>query len=84
VVLPQAFRVILPPTGNQFLNLTKNTSLAIAVGYSDMVQVGTTMFNQTGKTLPVVAIWMLFYLSCSLTLSVIVNWFNVRTQLVER
>ncbi|MEO2157168.1 MAG: ABC transporter permease subunit, partial [Acidimicrobiales bacterium] len=84
VVLPQAFRVILPPTGNQFLNLTKNTSLAIAVGYSDMVQVGTTVFNQTGKTLPVVAIWMLFYLSCSLTLSVIVNWFNVRTQLVER
>ena len=57
---------------------------SIAVGYSDMVQVGTTMFNQTGKTLPVVAIWMLFYLSCSLTLSVIVNWFNVRTQLVER
>ena len=49
-----------------------------------MVQVGTTMFNQTGKTLPVVAIWMLFYLSWSLTLSVIVNWFNVRTQLVER
>lgn len=84
VVLPQAFRVILPPTGNQYLNLTKNTSLAIAVGMSDMVQVGTTVFNQTGMTLPVVAIWMLFYLSCSLTISVIVNWFNVRMQLVER
>ena len=84
IILPQAFRVILPPTGNQYLNLTKNTSLAIAVGYSDIVQVGTTVFNQTGKTLPVVGIWMLFYLSCSLTISVIVNWFNVRMQLVER
>ena len=84
VVLPQAVRVILPPTGNQYLNLTKNTSLAVAVGMSDMVQVGTTVFNQTGRTLPVVAIWMLFYLSCSLTISVVVNWFNVRMQLVER
>tara|TARA_B100000959_G_C14962877_1_gene616515 strand:- start:748 stop:2280 length:1533 start_codon:yes stop_codon:yes gene_type:complete len=84
IILPQAFRVILPPTGNQYLNLTKNTSLAVAVGYSDIVQVGTTVFNQTGKTLPVVGIWMLFYLSCSLTISVIVNWFNVRMQLVER
>jgi len=84
VVLPQALRVILPPTGNQYLNLTKNTSLAVAVGMSDMVQVGTTVFNQTGRTLPVVAIWMLFYLSCSLTISVVVNWFNVRMKLVER
>ncbi len=84
VVLPQAFRVILPPTGNQYLNLTKNTSLAVAVGFSEIVQVGTTVFNQTGRTLPVVAIWMLFYLSCSLTISVIVNWFNVRMKLVER
>ena len=84
VVLPQALRVILPPTGNQYLNLLKNTSLAVAVGMSDIVQVGTTVFNQTGRTLPVGAIWMLFYLSCSLTISVVVNWFNVRMQLVER
>ena len=84
VVLPQAIRVIMPPTGNQYLNLLKNTSLAIAVGYSDIVQVGTTVFNQTGMTLPVVSIWMLFYLSCSLTISVVVNWFNVRMRLVER
>jgi general L-amino acid transport system permease protein len=74
----------MPPTGNQYLNLLKNTSLAIAVGYSDIVQVGTTVFNQTGMTLPVVAIWMLFYLSCSLTISVVVNWFNLRMRLVER
>ena len=66
VIIPQAARVMLPPLGNQYLNLTKNTSLAIAVGYSDIVQVGQTVYNQTGKTLPVVSIWMLFYLSLSL------------------
>ena len=60
IILPQAFRIILPPLGNQYLNLTKNTSLAIAVGMSDVVQIGQTVYNQTGKTLPVVAIWMLF------------------------
>ena len=84
VILPQAFRVSLPPLGNQYLNLTKNTSLAIAVGYSDLVQVGQTIFNQTGKSLEVFAIWMLFYLSCSLTISAVVNFFNVRLRIVER
>ncbi len=84
VILPQAFRVIMPPLGNQYLNLTKNTSLAIAVGYTDLVQVGQTVYNQTGKTLEVVAIWMLFYLACSLTISVVVNFFNVRLKIVER
>ena len=84
VVLPQAFRVILPPLGNQYLNLTKNTSLAIAVGYSDFVQVGQIVYNQTGKTLEVISLWMLFYLACSLTISVIVNFFNVRMKIVER
>ncbi len=84
VVLPQALRVILPPLGNQYLNLTKNTSLAIAVGYSDLVQVGQTVFNQTGKTLEVFSIWMGFYLACSLTISVVVNFFNVRLRIVER
>ncbi len=84
VILPQAFRVILPPLSNQYLNLTKNTSLAIAIGYSDLVQVGQTVYNQTGKTLEVVSIWMLFYLACSLTISVVVNFFNVRLRIVER
>jgi len=84
VILPQAFRIIMPPMGNQYLNLTKNTSLAIAVGYSDLVQVGQTVYNQTGKTLPVVSIWMLFYLACSLTISVVVNAVNVRLRIVER
>lgn len=84
VVLPQAFRISLPPLGNQYLNLTKNTSLAIAVGYSDVVQVGQTLLNQTGKTLEVFSIWMLFFLICSLTISTIVNFFNVRLKIVER
>ena len=84
VIFPQALRVIIPPLISQYLNLTKNTSLAVAVGMSDMVQIGTTVFNQTGRTLPVFAIWGLFYLSTSLTISVVVNWFNVRLKLVER
>ena len=84
IILPQAFRIVMPPMGNQYLNLAKNTSLAIAVGYSDLVQVGTTVYNQTGKTLPVVAIWMLFYLSVSLTISVVVNYINLRLKIVER
>jgi len=84
VILPQAFRVILPPLGNQYLNLTKNTSLAIAIGYSDLVQVGETIYNQSGIPVEVVSIWMLFYLTCSLTISVVVNVFNVRLKIVER
>ena len=84
VILPQAFRISLPPLGNQYLNLTKNTSLAIAVGYSDLVQVGQTIFSQTGKSLEVFLIWMLFYLACSLTISAVVNFFNVRLKIVER
>ncbi len=84
VILPQAFRVSLPPLGNQYLNLTKNTSLGIAVGYADVVNVGGTVLNQTGRALPVIALWMLFFLACSLTLSVIVNTFNVRMKIVER
>ncbi|MEO0495225.1 MAG: ABC transporter permease subunit [Actinomycetota bacterium] len=84
VILPQAFRVSLPPLGNQYLNLTKNTSLAIAVGASELVQVGQTVYNQSGKSLEVFAIWMGFYLACSLTISVVVNFFNVRLAIVER
>ena len=84
VILPQAFRVILPPLGNQYLNLTKNTSLALAVGYSDFVSVGQIVYNQTGKSLEVISLWMLFYLACSLTISVVVNFFNIRLKIVER
>lgn len=84
VVLPQAFRVVLPPLGSQYLNLAKNTSLGIAVAYADVVQVGQTIFNQEGQTLPVFIFWMAFYSSVSLFLSGIVNYYNRRMELVER
>lgn len=84
IILPQAFRIILPPIGNQYLNLGKNTSLGIAVGYAEVTAVGQTLFNQTGATVQVVLIWMGFYLTVSLTLSAIVNWYNRRVALVER
>ena len=84
IVLPQAFRIMLPPMGNQYLNLAKNTSLGIAVGYPELVAVGQTIYNQTGATVPVVLLWMIFYLSVSLFLSFIVNWYNRKLQLVER
>ena len=84
IVLPQAFRIILPPMGNQYLNLFKNTSLGIAVAFPDIVQVGQTLYNQTGATISIVALWMAFFLTGSLVLSSIVNYFNRRLKLVER
>jgi len=84
IVLPQAFRIIFPPLGNQYLNLFKNTSLGIAVAYPEIVSVGFTTSNQTGQTLPVILFWMGFYLTGSLVLSSIVNFYNRRLQLVER
>lgn len=84
VVLPQAFRIIMPPIGNQYLNLAKNTSLAIAVGYPDPVATGTTLANQTGQFLQMFILWMAFYLTVSLTLSSVVNYYNRKLQLVER
>ncbi len=84
VVLPQAFRIVLPPLGSQYLNLAKNTSLGIAVAYADIVQVGQTIYNQEGQTLAVFLIWMGFYSAVSLVLSAIVNYYNRKMQLVER
>ncbi len=84
VILPQAFRVIMPPLGNQYLNITKNTSLAIAVGLSDIVQVGQSVYNKNNQTLAVFGIWMAFFLACSLTISMIVNYINGRLAIVER
>ena len=84
VVLPQAFRIILPPLGSQYLNLAKNTSLGIAVAYADIVQVGQTIFNQKGQALPVFILWMGFYAFVSLILSGVVNYYNRKTALVER
>lgn len=84
IILPQAFRIILPPLGNQYLNLAKNTSLGLAVAYADIVAVGFTILNQTGQSLPVVIIWMAFFLTMSLTISGIVNYYNRKMMLVVR
>jgi general L-amino acid transport system permease protein len=85
IVLPQAMRVILPPLTSQYLNLTKNSSLAVAIGYPDLVQVFTgTVLNQTGQAVEVVAITMAVYLTISLTTSLAMNIYNSRMALVER
>ncbi len=84
VVFPQALRSIIPPLGNQYLNLTKNSSLAIAVGYPDLYAVASTTYNQTGRALEVMVLIMASYLSLSLLISLAVNQFNRRWQLVER
>ncbi len=84
IVLPQAFRIILPPLGSQYLNLAKNTSLGIAVAFADIVQVGQTIFNQEGQALAVFIFWMGFYSLVSLILSGIVNYYNRKMALVER
>jgi general L-amino acid transport system permease protein len=84
VIIPQALRIIIPPLTSQYLNLTKNSSLAIAIGYADLVAVGGTILNQTGQAIEVVAIWMIIYLGLSLTTSFFMNWFNARMALVER
>ncbi|MDQ4075984.1 MAG: ABC transporter permease subunit [Chloroflexota bacterium] len=84
VILPQAMRVVVPPLTNQYLNLTKNSSLAIAIAYPDLFFVGATVINQTGQTVVVFAMIMATYLSFSLLTSLLMNWYNRRIQLVER
>jgi general L-amino acid transport system permease protein len=84
VVLPQALRVIIPPLTSQYLNLTKNSSLAVAIGYPDLVAMGGTTLNQTGQAVEIVFIWMTVYLTLSLITSGFMNWFNRRVRLVER
>ena len=84
VVLPQALRVIIPPMTNQFLNLTKNSSLAVAVGYPDVVSIANTSLNQTGRAVECIAIIMLIYLTTSLLTSGFMNWFNARAAIKER
>jgi general L-amino acid transport system permease protein len=84
VVLPQALRVIIPPLTSQYLNLTKNSSLAIAVAYPDLVAVTNTILNQSGRAVQVVVLVMLSYLVVSLAVSALLNWYNRRVALVER
>lgn len=84
VMLPQALRVIIPPLTNQYLNLTKNSSLAVAIGYPDVVSIANTALNQTGRAVECISIVMLVYLTTSLGTSLLMNWYNSRAAIKER
>ena len=84
VVIPQAMRVIIPPLTNQYLNLTKNSSLAVAIAYPDLVSVGGIVLNQSGQAIEVIAIWMAIYLGISVMTAMIMNTYNRRMAIVER
>ena len=84
VILPQALRVIIPPMTSQFLNLAKNSSLAVAIGYPDVVSIANTTLNQEGQAIECISIIMLVYLTISLSIAAYMNWYNKRIALVER
>ena len=84
VVLPQALRVIIPPTLNQFLNLVKNSSLAVVIGYPELVSVTNSTLNHTGQAIECISVMMAIYLVISLSVSALLNWFNRRNNLVVR
>ncbi len=84
IILPQALRVIIPPLGNQYLNLAKNSSLAIAISFSDLFQVSSTIINQTGQSVSMFAMVMLTYLAISLSIAFVMNIVNGRFQLISR
>ena len=85
VIMPQALRIIIPPTTNQYLNLTKNSSLAAAIAYPDLVLVfAGTALMQTGRAIEIVSITMLTYLSISLAISVLMNWYNKKIEIKEK
>lgn len=84
VIFPQAMRVIIPPLISQFLNLTKNSSLAVAIGFKDLFAVGKTIIDQAGRAVPVFILIMVAYLATSLTYSIIMNLYNRRIRFVER
>jgi general L-amino acid transport system permease protein len=84
VLLPQALRVIIPPMTNQFLNLTKNSSLAVAIGYPDVVSISNTALNQTGRAVECIALIMAVYLTTSLLTSFFMGWYNAKSAIKER
>jgi general L-amino acid transport system permease protein len=84
IVLPQALRVIIPPLTNQYLNLTKNSSLAVAIGYPDIISIANTAMNQTGRAVECIAIVMTVYLTISLLTSLLMNSYNQRVAIKER
>ena len=83
VILPQALRVIIPPLTSQYLNLTKNSSLAIVIGYPDLVSIANTSINQTGQAIEVISIFMAVYLIISLITSALMNWYNAKVALLK-
>jgi len=85
IIIPQALRIIVPPLTSQYLNLTKNSSLAVAIGGAEIVSVfAGTSLNQSGQAIEIIAITMGFYLTVSLLISMFMNWYNRRIALVER
>jgi general L-amino acid transport system permease protein len=84
IILPQSLRVIIPPMTSQYLNLTKNSSLAVAIGFQDIVSIANTTLNQTGQAIEGIAIIMAVYLTISLSISLFMNWYNAHIALVER
>jgi len=85
VVMPQALRIIIPPTTNQYLNLTKNSSLAAAIAYPDLVLVfAGTALMQTGRAIEIISITMLSYLTLSITISILMNWYNKKMAIIEK
>jgi len=85
IVIPQALRIIIPPVTNQYLNLTKNSSLAAAIAYPDIVLVfAGTALMQTGKAIEIVSITMLTYLTLSVSISLLMNWYNKKNSIAER
>jgi general L-amino acid transport system permease protein len=84
VVVPQAFRIIIPPLTSQYLNLTKNSSLGVAIGFPELFSTGSTSLNQTGQAVEMISIMLTIYLSISIATSLFMNWFNAKMALVER
>jgi general L-amino acid transport system permease protein len=84
IILPQSMRIIIPPMTSQYLNLTKNSSLAVAIGFQDIVSIANTTLNQTGQAIEGIAIIMAVYLTISLSISLFMNWYNAHIALVER
>jgi general L-amino acid transport system permease protein len=84
VLLPQALRVTIPATTNDYASLVKNSSLAVAIGYPDMVSIGGTIIGQNGQAIEIIGMWMAVYLSINLIISVVMNFVNARVQIAER
>ncbi len=84
VILPQALRVIIPATTNDYTSLVKNSSLAVAIGYPDMVSIGGTIIGQNDQAIEIIALWMAVYMTINLVISLMMNWFNAKVQLIGR